>query len=440
MASSLNLTDILVHEFNGSQSNPFIILIHNLNAKKNPPVDATQSTTLLLSVVTYNVIILVCLGIIFLPYLQGKGTKNRRHWIVKRRYLDGHRQPYWIPNSGLIVAASHLLGSTLFLVFLGLRYRAFQTGVPVESFYGTAWLELRWFPGYCSFFSQAWSTWFVRASDATVRGKRSGIHPVAFNLNLIVLPTTALVTALFLVSAQAAAMDAEAVSFKTMMESLILVSHQWYPGQTSFNSPQFLLASTTFASYGVKSDQLLSRFRTTGLFWTFVAVPTLIFYMFGISTLLRVMYKRFRAVKREAVDSDICSTISSSDSFRKRLKNTASHQQNMANQLPTSFFYLGVHYTMMSLILCYHIVIGLIFYLSDNTAMFQDKFLGLFMVLSNSGSYLLLAALLVQLLRIMLEGKEQARKVSSKIEKHFEYENHALEDSKKSHQDIKLMT
>jgi hypothetical protein len=109
-----------------------------------------------------------------------------------------------------------------------------------------------------------------------VRGKRSGIHPVAFNLNLIVLPTTALVTALFLVSAQAAAMDAEAVSFKTMMESLILVSHQWYPGQTSFNSPQFLLASTTFASYGVKSDQLLSRFRTTGLFWTFVAVPTLI--------------------------------------------------------------------------------------------------------------------------------------------------------------------
>jgi hypothetical protein len=125
MASSLNLTDILVHEFNGSQSNPFIILIHNLNAKKNPPVDATQSTTLLLSVVTYNVIILVCLGIIFLPYLQGKGTKNRRHWIVKRRYLDGRksfttttslypllqlkliflssllntdRQPYWIPN------------------------------------------------------------------------------------------------------------------------------------------------------------------------------------------------------------------------------------------------------------------------------------------------------------------------------------------------------
>jgi hypothetical protein len=123
--------------------------------------------------------------------------------------------------------------------------------------------------------------------------------------------------------------------------------------------------------------------------------------MFGISTLLRVMYKRFRAVKREAVDSDICSTISSSDSFRKRLKNTASHQQNMANQLPTSFcksppplslssnlgnfclnvhpsllffflVYLGVHYTMMSLILCYHIVIGLIFYLSDNTAMFQS--------------------------------------------------------------------
>ena len=94
MASSLNLTDILVHEFNSSHTNPFIILIHDLNAKKNPPVDATQSTRLLLSVVTYNIIILVCLGIICLPYLQGKGTKNRRHWVVKRRYLDGRKSSF----------------------------------------------------------------------------------------------------------------------------------------------------------------------------------------------------------------------------------------------------------------------------------------------------------------------------------------------------------
>lgn len=117
--------------------------------------------------------------------------------------------------------------------------------------------------------------------------------------------------------------------------------------------------------------------------------------MCGISTLLRVMYKRFQAVRDS--DSEIVSTVSSSDSFKKRLKNN--YPQNAPNQLPTSFskcyflfkhigtsywppsfmfhiftVHLAVHYTMMSVTLFYHIIIGFIFYLSDNTRMAESVF------------------------------------------------------------------
>ncbi|EHS63891.1 uncharacterized protein PGTG_20873 [Puccinia graminis f. sp. tritici CRL 75-36-700-3] len=435
MASpSPTLADIIVQSSQGPKINPFVELIRGLDEKQNPPVDDSQTEGLLFSIATYIVVFLVCLAIISLPYLQGAGGHKRRHWVMKPQYLDGHPQPYWILNSGLIVAVSHLFGSTLFLVFLGLRYNAFKSGYAAESFYGSAWLELRWYPSYCSFFTQAWSTWFVRASDASLKGKSSGIHPLAFNINLIALPLTAFILALILISAQVASMSAQNNSYKDLISSLTVMSLQWHPGQNYLSSPLFHTASIQFLDYGTKSVHLLARFRTTGLFWTFMAVPTLIFYVIGISTLLRVMYKRFRAVKGE---SEHESTVSSFDSFPKRLM--ANRKRNKSSKLRNSFIYLGVHYTMMSLTLFYHIIIGLIFYFSDDVAMVNKSWLELFMVLSNSGSYLLLLALMVQLLRIISEGREQAGMVSKKSGRNAEY-NDCISDSSRIHPDIKLMT
>ncbi|WAQ91289.1 hypothetical protein PtA15_14A171 [Puccinia triticina] len=418
------------------KTNPFLVLMRGLDAKQNPPVDASQARDLLVSVATYIIIFLVCVAIICLPYLQGAGGHRRRHWMIKRQYLDGHSQPYWIPNSGLIVAGCHLVGSTFFLVFLGLRYQDFKSGYVADAFYGSAWLELRWYPSYWSFFTQAWSTWFVRASDASLKGKKNGIHPLVFNANLIIFPTTALISALVLISAQVASMSSQVDSYKTLITSLNLLSLHWQQGENTLGSPQFRTASAQYTEYGMKSSYMLARFKDTGLFWNFMAVPTFIFYVFGISTLLRVMHKRFQAVKSE---SDQQSTISQTDSFAKRL--LKNHNKNKSSQLRTSFIYLGVHYMLMTLTLLYHIIIGLTFYHSGEAAMVDKPWLELFMVLSNSGSYLLLCALVVQLLRIISEGWEQASETtsSSKSEKTREYED-SLSESKNCHPDIKLMT
>ncbi|KAA1082670.1 hypothetical protein PGT21_010036 [Puccinia graminis f. sp. tritici] len=251
MASpSPTLADIIVKSSQGPKINPFVDLIRGLDEKQNPPVDDSQTEGLLLSIATYIVVFLVCLAIISLPYLQGAGGHKRRHWVMKRQYLDG--------------------------LFLGLRYNAFKSGYAAESFYGSAWLELRWYPSYCSFFTQAWSTWFVRASDASLKGKSSGIHPLAFNINLIALPLTAFILALILISAQVASMSAQNNAYKDLISSLTVMSLQWHPGQNYLSSPLFHTASIQFLDYGTKSVHLLARFRTTGLFWTFMAVPTFI--------------------------------------------------------------------------------------------------------------------------------------------------------------------
>ncbi|WAQ91279.1 hypothetical protein PtA15_14A161 [Puccinia triticina] len=441
-SSSPTLEAILNGTSHDPKSNPFLSLMRGLDRRQNPPVDASQARELLVSIATYIIIFLVCVTIICLPYLQGAGGHRRRHWIIKRQYLDGHSQPYWIPNSGLIVAGCHLVGSTFFLVFLGLRYHDFKSGYVADAFYGSAWsvlfllqqmLELRWYPSYWSFFTQAWSTWFVRASEASLKGKKNGIHPLVFNANLIVFPTTALISALVLISAQVASMSAQVDSYKTLIASLHQLSLHWQQGQNTLGSPQFRTASAQFTEYSIKSSYMLARFRDTGLFWSFMAIPTLIFYVFGISTLLRVMYKRFHAVKSQ---SDQESTISSTGSFVKRL--LKNHNQNKSSKLRTSFIYLGVHYVMMTLTLVYHIFVGLIFYLSGEAAM---PWLELFMLLANSGSYFLLGALIVQLLRIISEGRDQASgsTSSSKSEKNTDYEL-SLSESKNCHPDIQLMT
>ncbi|KAH9443976.1 hypothetical protein Pst134EB_026363 [Puccinia striiformis f. sp. tritici] len=92
----------------------------------------------------------------------------------------------------------------------------------------------------------------------------------------------------------------------------------------------------------------------------------------------------------------------------------------------------------MSMTLFYHIVIGLIFYLSGDAKMTNKDWMQLFMVLSNSGSYLLLAALLVQMLRIISEGREQAHRIA-RSRKNSDSEDSILE-YKKTHPNIKLMT
>ncbi|POV99064.1 hypothetical protein PSTT_13986 [Puccinia striiformis] len=452
MASQLTLTDLL-NQSHDPKTNPFTGVILGLKEQQNPAVDEAQARGILYSIITYNAVFLVCAAIICLPYLQGVGGHQRRHWIIKRQYLDSrkHRflgcsssfnspqlvnvfpyltifppfipgishlmiktdgQSYWIPNSGLIVAVSHLLGSTLFLVFLGLRYSAFHSGVAADAFYGSAWLELRWLPSYCSFFTQAWSTWFVRASDASLNGKTNRIHPVAYNINLIGFPLIALVFALVLTSAQVSAMTARSESFRTLLSTLTLISLQWREGQDFAHIHQFSAASAQFHDYTLKSLHLLARFRTTGLFWTLMAVPTFIFYIFGICTLLKVMHKRFQAAKSQPEEQSTTGT----DSFGKRLI-SGHHQDNLLG----STLYDDVD----DLVLPH--VIGLIFYLSGDAKMTNKDWMQLFMVLSNSGSYLLLAALLVQMLRIISEGREQAHRIA-RSRKNSDSEDTLLDD------------
>ncbi|KAI7941468.1 hypothetical protein MJO29_013542 [Puccinia striiformis f. sp. tritici] len=409
MASQLTLTDLL-NQSHDPKTNPFTGVILGLKEQQNPAVDEAQARGILYSIITYNVVFLVCAAIICLPYLQGVGGHQRRHWIIKRQYLDSHGQSYWIPN----------------------RYSAFHSGVAADAFYGSAWLELRWLPSYCSFFTQAWSTWFVRASDASLNGKTNRIHPVAYNINLIGFPLIALVFALVLTSAQVSAMTARSESFRTLLSTLTLISLQWREGQDFAHIHQFSAASAQFHDYTLKSLHLLARFRTTGLFWTLMAVPTFIFYIFGICTLLKVMHKRFQAAKSQPEEQSTTGT----DSFGKRL--ISGHHQDKSSKLRNSFIYLGVHYTMMSMTLFYHIVIGLIFYLSGDAKMTNKDWMQLFMVLSNSGSYLLLAALLVQMLRIISEGREQAHRIA-RSRKNSDSEDSILE-YKKTHPNIKLMT
>jgi hypothetical protein len=95
MASpSPTLADIIVQSSQGPKINPFVDLIRGLDEKQNPPVDDSQTEGLLFSIATYIVVFLVCLAIISLPYLQGAGGHRRRHWVMKRQYLDGRKRSF----------------------------------------------------------------------------------------------------------------------------------------------------------------------------------------------------------------------------------------------------------------------------------------------------------------------------------------------------------
>ncbi|KAI9611728.1 hypothetical protein KEM48_004470 [Puccinia striiformis f. sp. tritici PST-130] len=150
--------------------------IRTLKEKQNPPVDDSQSRGLLITVVAYNFIFLVCVAIICLPYLQGVDGHKRRHWIIKRQFLDAQLDS---PNS-----------------------------VQPEP-------------------------------DRTAN-------------------------------------DGASPSSDPDLSPGILDDLQWQQGQKLSDFALFNSTSVHFNEYGLKSTLLIHRFRTTGLFWTFMAVPTFI--------------------------------------------------------------------------------------------------------------------------------------------------------------------
>lgn len=424
----------LISPFQKQEKNPFPPVINFLIDKLDPREQEDLASGLLVSVVTYSIIALVCISIIFLPYFQGLGGHKRRIWFVRLKYLEGYRYPYWVLNSGLVVAVSHLVGSSLFFVFLGLRYHALKTGYMSVTLHESAWLELRWFPSYCSFFTQSWSTLFVWASNASLKGAGNrGLHPIIFNTNLVALPVLVFIFAMVIISGQVKAINTQTEDYQALLECLKLNSLEWEAGKRSFTTSNFKAAAGAYALFVRKSEEALYRIRLTGLFWTLMGVPTIIIYIFGVSTLLRVIKKRSEAVNDELEDTNASSQVNLWG------KEAVATPPKKLSKLRSSFIYLGIHYLSMSITLLYHIITGLIYFPAEAKTFMNKEFQGLFLTLSNSGSYLLLTALVVQLLRIVCEGREQKVVAVHVNEKNAEYEESIL-GSRKKHPDISLMT
>ncbi|POV98419.1 hypothetical protein PSTT_14427, partial [Puccinia striiformis] len=66
--------------------------------------------------------ILICLGVIIIPFFQGRIVSKRHLWLTRCTYIGSSKIPYIVPNRSMVVALFELVASILFVTHICLDY------------------------------------------------------------------------------------------------------------------------------------------------------------------------------------------------------------------------------------------------------------------------------------------------------------------------------
>lgn len=408
------ITDILEKAPDGS--NPFSFMFQFLLRAEKPRSPEYFRPFLTMVAAVYGLVCICCALIVILPLFQGSEGRARNCWILKRRYLGQHEYPYLILNNGLVIAISYLLTGVLFEFFLSLQLNTLssESALKVHRF---SWIEILKLPSQCAIFIQAFTMLFISASDPSADGLgRYFLPPMVFNTLLIGFPLIAAVSSVFLTAQKARAVEKQDNSYLYLSEVLADAISRWEDGQHILSQEQKDLLQSAYSTYLHDSiNKLQSRLRI-GLFWSFMGVPSILFYFGGISALIATVYRPVEAdikvgsgykIQRQESNATTGSSESKDTkifSGKTSLEESSKLSKGSPRRLSRSLRFLWGHYLLMSVALSFDVTTGLVFYLNPNN--FKDvKQAEKFFVTNLSGSVLILLGIIILLVRISTDGK-----------------------------------
>ncbi|MBW0504282.1 hypothetical protein O181_043997, partial [Austropuccinia psidii MF-1] len=409
MQITINISNLIAKAPNNT--NPFNFALELIYSQQNPTHQSFFTTTLLCAGANYLLISLTCLAIMALPWLQLSGAQTSKHWIFSRRYLGNYSTPYWVPNTGFIVAACQLLGSIMFEIYIFLSYRSLKDGRGDTTSRDFPWVEMRWYAPLVGFFVQAWSTLYIRASEEYIEGANRRhllLHPIFFNTVLASLPTTMLCFSIYFITSQTLQSLKLTQTYQVLIQSLKFASDSWDSGHKALDLDTFSTLDSNYSNFLLSTARTIFKTRQTGLFWTTMGIPIVIFYVFGASTLIRKLKKCHQVLTQASTGSSTNSDILKMQT-KPNLPAQAHIMSSASQKLKNFYTYLGLHYILMTLTISYDVILGLFYFLQSDEDMGNPVNRARVGVLSLSASVLLLISLLVQLVRVLLEGRHMER-------------------------------
>ncbi|WAR60106.1 hypothetical protein PtB15_9B43 [Puccinia triticina] len=400
--------DIINHAPEGL--NPFAFTALALEKIEKPPSGPIVRGALIIFACIQAAIILCCVGMLAIPFLQGGvGVAQSHNWIMRRKFSGSHRFPYLILNNVLVIGLSYLIGGILFECYVVLQFNTMNLNRQTSQF---SWIELMNLPACCATFIQAFTMLFISTSNPSQGGiKRHLLPPPIFNFFLIGFPAITTVVSVCLIVHKATLIRKLDDSYSNLIGLLTDAVSLWDNGLIVLPDSQkdgLQAAYEIFMTDTLRKNK--SRIRI-GLFWALIDVPSILFYFIGVSTLVTTVYQSNKSsqVNATALKSDGLK-INHSEKFAEpppKLLETS------PRPLARSLKFLWFHYLAMSMALSMETVTGLVFYLNKDNL--KELRLGVVFFITNlSCTIFILIAMIILLARIIVDGREEKNPVPGK--------------------------
>ncbi|KAA1096030.1 hypothetical protein PGT21_002995 [Puccinia graminis f. sp. tritici] len=388
--------------------NPYSFAIMALENLEKPPSGPIFRSVLTIFACISAAIMLCCLGILVVPFFQGEVGGSQHNWIVKRKYSGSRANPYFILNNGLVIGLSYLFGGILFQCYVALQFNTMDSNRQTSQF---SWIEILKLPGSCATFIQAFTMLFISTSNPSQGGtKRYSIPPGIFNFLLIGFPALTAVASIFLIVHKASLVQKQDVSYNVLINLLTDAAKLWDGGEKILSESRNFLLQATYEVFSL--DTFLknrSRIRI-GLFWAFMAIPSILFYVGGVIALVTTVYQPIKTPKK----------LQPANLNPNEIKTVGNEMENGpiilgkdgSRKLSRSLKFLWLHYFSMSMALSMDAATSMVFYLNKDNLK-DIRLARKFFVTNLSSSIFTLVAMIILLARIIGDGKEAKNSASN---------------------------
>ncbi|KAI7946175.1 hypothetical protein MJO29_012563 [Puccinia striiformis f. sp. tritici] len=157
--------------------------LHHFHDLINPKPSSGVFWGLLAFAIFKAFTILICLGVIIIPFFQGRIVSKRHLWLTRCTYIGSSKIPYIVPNRSMVVALFELVASILFVTHICLDYLVTDhPQVTVNKI--VFWNTIGGLPSWLSIWLTGWSLLYMcqGPQHGSSKPNRRFPPPWAYNL------------------------------------------------------------------------------------------------------------------------------------------------------------------------------------------------------------------------------------------------------------------
>ncbi|KAI7945717.1 hypothetical protein MJO29_012105 [Puccinia striiformis f. sp. tritici] len=270
--------------------NPYSKLLDHVNRVTFPEYTGPVRKVLIAFGCIHAFTVLVCVSVMLIPLRRSPDARKKFTWLLRKKYIHSISTPYHVMNSGLIVVASQLISSLVFVTYIILDYYSLNsTSFTLRACLHVCW-ELCLLPGYFGFHVTAFGSLYTCLCSPRYSTKRRRLisHPFFLNLLFYGLPVIVTIQTVAWSVVLVLGVVAEGEAYSALASHLEYGASYWQPGQ-GLTNPVRRRAVFLLANYVEKGKNFSSCWVWSSRTWSAIGILLAMFYALNVANLLYVL-------------------------------------------------------------------------------------------------------------------------------------------------------